>query len=131
MAARAILNATSRAPVVLVAWEHLNIHYLAADLGVDKSLIPRWADSDYDTVYVLHLRGASVVNFTIAAQNFTAPARALDEVEVAAAPPLAEPRRTARRLPPSSDRLARRSSSGDPIEDHPDVGGRTQGHARS
>ena len=40
LAAAAILNATETSAVVLVAWEHINIQYLAADLGVPKVLNP-------------------------------------------------------------------------------------------
>ena len=53
LAASAIRNASLAAGVVLVAWEHLNIQYLTADLGVPTAKIPHWEDSDYDTVYTL------------------------------------------------------------------------------
>jgi hypothetical protein len=40
---------------VLAAWEHYNIQFLTAELGVPKAGIPYWSDADYDTVYVLSL----------------------------------------------------------------------------
>merc|ERR1711871_498245 len=40
----------SKAPV-LAAWEHEHIHDLAKKLGAKD--VPKWKDSDYDTVYVL------------------------------------------------------------------------------
>ena len=69
-AAHAIINATGGASVILVAWEHHNIQYLAADLGVPKAHIPVWPDSDYDTVYKLELHGGALVNFSTSKQNF-------------------------------------------------------------
>ena len=53
LAAAAIRNASLAVDIVLVAWEHVNIQYLTADLGVPKASIPNWPDSDYDTVYEL------------------------------------------------------------------------------
>ena len=46
-------RSSSGGPVVLVAWEHVNIQWLTEDLGVPSTQIPSWPDSDYDTVYVL------------------------------------------------------------------------------
>ena len=56
--------------VVLVAWEHVNIQFLVAELGVPKAEIPYWKDSDYDSVYVLQLERA-----TGAFQSFEAKAQ--------------------------------------------------------
>jgi hypothetical protein len=36
--------------VVLVVWEHINIQWLSEDLGVAAGQIPKWEDSDYDTI---------------------------------------------------------------------------------
>ena len=55
LAASAIRNASMTVSTVLVAWEHVNIQYLAADLGVPKAKIPTWPGSDFDTVYVLSM----------------------------------------------------------------------------
>ena len=35
---------------VLVAWEHINIQYLTADLGVAKKSIPNWVTAHYSFV---------------------------------------------------------------------------------
>ena len=72
-AAEAIRNATlAGAATVLVAWEHVNIQWLTADLGVPKAHIPNWKDSDYDSVYVLTLSEAgTLTNFSVSAQHFT------------------------------------------------------------
>jgi hypothetical protein len=58
--------------VVLAAWEHINIQYLAEDLGVGRELIPAWAGSNYDSVYVLQYNAAdlSLTSFHTAAENF-------------------------------------------------------------
>ena len=58
---------------LLVAWEHVNIQYLVADLGVDKAEIPNWANSDYDSVYVLTFDPTSqeLASFAHAAENYT------------------------------------------------------------
>merc|ERR1711972_1017293 len=64
------LNATGGP--VLVAWEHLNIQYLTQDLGVQKSSIPKWSDSDYDTVYVLEFDSMQqLAKFWVSHENFT------------------------------------------------------------
>jgi hypothetical protein len=57
---------------VVVAWEHVNIKYLAEDLGVSKNELPSWAGSDYDSIYVLEF-GASqqLSRFWTAHENFT------------------------------------------------------------
>jgi hypothetical protein len=70
-AADAILQRAQQAASILVAWEHINIQYLAADLGVDRSLIPSWKDDDYDTVYVLTFVGGGAPFFRVAHENFT------------------------------------------------------------
>jgi hypothetical protein len=57
---------------VLVAWEHINIQYLTADLGVDKAKIPSWANADYDSVYVLTFDSSqALTSFHHAAENYT------------------------------------------------------------
>jgi len=58
--------------VILVAWEHVNIQFLVAELGVDKDRIPYWKDDDYDTVYVLTLQRQTgkLVSFDVRAQNY-------------------------------------------------------------
>lgn len=72
-AAEAIRNATlAGVATVLVAWEHVNIQWLTADLGVPKAQIPTWQDSDYDSVYVLTLSAAgTLANFSVSAEHFT------------------------------------------------------------
>lgn len=70
-AAAAIRNASLTEPVILVAWEHVNIQYLTADLGVNKAAIPHWKGTDYDTVYELTLDSqAKLVGFDVKAQNY-------------------------------------------------------------
>jgi hypothetical protein len=62
--------------VVLVAWEHLNIQYLVEDLGVSKSMVPPWSESDFDTVYELTYERKSdgkLTSFEIGAENYTPP----------------------------------------------------------
>ena len=63
------------AVVVLAAWEHINIQYLAEDLGVSRHLIPTWPGSNYDSVYVLQINTAdmSLISFHTAAENFHSP----------------------------------------------------------
>ena len=75
-AAAAIRNASASSATTLVAWEHVNIQYLPADLGVPKEQIPTWPDSDFDTVYVLRFAQGQLTNFTVAAQNFSPPTAA-------------------------------------------------------
>jgi hypothetical protein len=59
---------------VFVAWEHLNIQTLTADLGVAQSSIPQWPESDYDSVYILEYgSNQSLTNFAVSAQNFSMP----------------------------------------------------------
>ena len=70
-AADAIRNASKTHRTILVAWEHVNIQYLTADLGVSKDKIPDWQGSDYDSVYVLELDDqGKLMKFTAAAQNY-------------------------------------------------------------
>ena len=84
-AASAIRNATlPGGQFVLVAWEHVNIQFLVADLGVDKSLIPVWHGDDYDTVYVLtYVGGGGEPFFKVSRENFTSTTtrRAAEEVD--------------------------------------------------
>ena len=57
--------------VVLVAWEHYNIQFLTAELGVPEDTIPYWDDDDYDTVYVLTFHFSSTeTGKTIVALHF-------------------------------------------------------------
>ena len=71
-AADAIREASKTEEVILVAWEHVNIQYLTADLGVAPTDIPEWKSSDFDTVYVLTLDAAGKLNsFAIEAQNYS------------------------------------------------------------
>lgn len=71
-AAAAIINASKTAGVVLVSWEHVNIQFLAEDMGVPKSKVPYWKGSDYDTVYVLEFDAAGqLTSFDVKAQGYT------------------------------------------------------------
>ena len=59
---------------ILTAWEHVNIQYLTAALGVDTGSIPPWSNDDYDTCYVLaYGAGASAppTNFTVTAEGWS------------------------------------------------------------
>jgi len=70
--AAAIREASLTQPVILVAWEHHNIQFLTADLGVKKSNIPDWSGSDYDTVYELKLDSKGALSsFEVHKQNYT------------------------------------------------------------
>ena len=74
-AADAMKAALARTSPILTAWEHVNIQYLTADLGVDKAQIPEWKGSDYDTCYVLTFDAATMAltDFRIAAENYQPP----------------------------------------------------------
>ena len=68
------LRAQDGAGVVLTAWEHVNIQFLAEDLGVAKSQVPNWPGTDYDTVYVLEFDSTQrLTSFRVAAENYTPP----------------------------------------------------------
>ena len=71
-AANAIKDAAKTNKVILVSWEHVNIQFLSADLGVPKSKIPYWKGSDYDTVYELTLDAdtGKLTEFVVKAQNY-------------------------------------------------------------
>ena len=72
-AAAAAMLATLKAGVspILTAWEHVNIQYLTADLGVAASQIPSWSGADYDTVYELTFDGGmQLAGFKVSAENF-------------------------------------------------------------
>ena len=60
---------------ILTAWEHINIQFLTAALGVDKSRIPSWSNSDYDTCYVLTYSSdggsATLTNFEVSAEGWS------------------------------------------------------------
>ena len=71
-AAAAIKNVSKMARVVLVSWEHVNIQYLAEELGVPRRSIPYWKGTDYDTLYVLELDDAGkLTSFDVKAQGYT------------------------------------------------------------
>eukprot|EP00912_Choanoflagellata_sp_UC4_P002204 UC4_evm5s1393 len=72
-AADAIRLHTHNTTNILVAWEHVNIKYLTADLGVDRNSIPTWSGSDFDTVYILRFTDGTLHSFSIAHENYTAP----------------------------------------------------------
>ena len=58
---------------VLAAWEHVNIQWLAEDLGVPKSKLPHWDDSNYDSVLVLGFDdAAALASFRVDAEHFNA-----------------------------------------------------------
>ena len=60
---------------ILTAWEHVNIQFLTAALGVDKSRIPSWSNADYDTCYVLTFDGsAALASFEVSAEGWKPPA---------------------------------------------------------
>ena len=72
-AAAAAMLATLKAGAspILTAWEHVNIQYLTADLGVAASQIPSWSGADYDTVYELTFDGGmQLAGFKVSAENF-------------------------------------------------------------
>ena len=71
-AANAIKDAAKTNKVILVSWEHVNIQFLSADLGVPKSKIPYWKGSDYDTVYELTIDAdtGKLTDFVVKAQNY-------------------------------------------------------------
>lgn len=70
-AAAAIKEASLTQPVILAAWEHVNIQFLTAFLGVSKSQIPHWSGEDYDTVYHLELDSTGAVSsFEVLHQNY-------------------------------------------------------------
>mmetsp|Transcript_61457 Transcript_61457/g.99486 ORF Transcript_61457/g.99486 Transcript_61457/m.99486 type:complete len:114 (-) Transcript_61457:32-373(-) len=74
-AAAAILATLKRTggPVV-VGWEHVNIQFLTAELGVPKDHIPEWPGSDYDTIYVLKFdSNQKLIFWRKSAQHFPAP----------------------------------------------------------
>ena len=71
-AATAIKRAAQNHSVVLAAWEHVNIQFLTADLGVPKSQIPHWRAEDYDTVYIVNLTASGALrSFGVHAQSYT------------------------------------------------------------
>ena len=70
-AAAAAIKEAARAETVLVAWEHENIQYLAADLGVPTKSIPDWKSDDYDSVYELTFDAAgALAGFKTLAQDY-------------------------------------------------------------
>ena len=74
-AAKDILSTLAKKSTILVAWEHVNIQYLAKALGVDEEQIPHWSSEDYDTVYELRYSAPdvkSLTDFRVAKENLTA-----------------------------------------------------------
>ena len=68
---RLFATVVSLTRTICVQWEHVNIQYLTADLGVNPSAIPKWKGTDYDTVYVLKLSDSGSLNsFKVEAQNY-------------------------------------------------------------
>jgi hypothetical protein len=56
----AVLQPAYAHATVLIAWEHLQSVLFARQLlrqfGEDPSVVPKWLNSDYDTVYIFHLK---------------------------------------------------------------------------
>merc|ERR1711907_513359 len=48
-AAAAIKTAAKTHRTILVSWEHYNIQFLTADLGVPKHKIPHWSGENFDS----------------------------------------------------------------------------------
>ena len=70
-AAEAIKRAAQNHSVILAAWEHVNIQFLTAYLGVPKSQIPYWSGDDYDTIYILNLTASGALgSFDVQAQSY-------------------------------------------------------------
>mmetsp|Transcript_39211 Transcript_39211/g.65060 ORF Transcript_39211/g.65060 Transcript_39211/m.65060 type:complete len:219 (+) Transcript_39211:54-710(+) len=89
-AADAIKKSALANKVVLVSWEHYNIQFLTADLGVAKHNIPYWSRSDYDTVYALTLEESGAVkDFVVKAQNYVPKSTTCDPAKYV--PPPGEP----------------------------------------
>jgi hypothetical protein len=61
--AAALEQPTYRNSLVLVAWEHREIVNIArkllADNGTDPSHVPKWANEDFDSVYVIRINRTS------------------------------------------------------------------------
>jgi len=86
-AADAIRKSATTNEVILAAWEHVNIQYLAADLGVEKSKIPNWNGSDYDSVYVVTLDATGkCVGFSDEKQNYAPKSTTCDPAKYVAPP---------------------------------------------
>jgi len=89
-AADAIKKSALANKVVLASWEHYNIQFLTADLGVPKHSIPDWSHNDYDSVYVLTLDGSgAVTGFSVKAQNYVPKSTTCDPAKYV--PPPGEP----------------------------------------
>ena len=59
--------------VLLAAWEHENIQFLTEDLGVPKSKIPIWHNSNYDSIYILGFDDSgNITSFHVDAEKFDA-----------------------------------------------------------
>jgi len=68
--AAAIIKASLTQPVILASWEHVNIQFLTADLGVAASQIPKWSGEDYDSVYRLTFDQGALASFDVHKQNY-------------------------------------------------------------
>jgi hypothetical protein len=69
LAIKAALKSTG-GPVV-VAWEHMNIQFLTAALGVAKDKIPHWPGEDFDTLYVFEFdTETTLLTFRVSKEGF-------------------------------------------------------------
>ena len=71
-AADALKVAAKSHAVILASWEHYNIQFLTADLGVPKKSIPNWGSDDFDSVYVVTLDSdtGALLDFRVDAQQY-------------------------------------------------------------
>ena len=71
-AADAMKAAAKSHSVILASWEHYNIQFLTADLGVPKKSIPNWGSDDFDSVYVVTLDSdtGALLDFRVDAQQY-------------------------------------------------------------
>ena len=71
-AADALKVAAKSHAVILASWEHYNIQFLTADLGVPKKSIPNWGSDDFDSVYVVTLASdtGALLDFRVDAQQY-------------------------------------------------------------
>ena len=71
-AADAMKTAAQTHSVILASWEHYNIQFLTADLGVPKKSIPNWGSDDFDSVYVVTLASdtGALLDFRVDAQQY-------------------------------------------------------------
>ena len=71
-AADALKVAAKSHAVILASWEHYNIQFLTADLGVPKKSVPNWGSDDFDSVYVVTLASdtGALLDFRVDAQQY-------------------------------------------------------------